>query len=241
MPVFTRRSILRSLVGTAATLPFVAGMLPRTSKSDRTSPLWIEAVGLMRLINTVEAREHLASRPYVEPWVLNTAPASRELIHPKFANVTFDSTKRTIGPFRVFWSTSSDGSEYEVALVEPSSGFAVFSDTVGEIFSGDALLHSDPSSAVSLRGQLGFTGSSIGPGAPSVLATITGFFAPTLHAANCCSKGGCQCAGVSGDCPGGSSPCNIGSGSSDCNWCCQAQSDCQFCNPDGCIGGGADG
>jgi len=226
----------------AATIPFVGGLLPRANRHDRNSPLWREAVGLMRLINTVECRHQRVTGDYVAPWVLNTVPESHEPIRPRFTHVSFDPANRTIGRFRVFWSTSPDRSGYEVSLVDSDSGFAVFSDTGGEIFYGEARSHADPKSARSLRGQLAFVGSSIGLAPPTFLTTVTEFFAPTLRAGGptCCSdREHCVCTGSASMCTPSTVPCNVGNGG-DCNWCCSTHPSCELCVPNDCTGGGSD-
>lgn len=142
----------------------------------------------MRLINTVEFRHHHATGEYVAPWTLDTAPTGRELLAARSTAVLFDPINRTVGRFRAFWRVSSDGAQYEVSLVDPQTGFAVFSDTVGEIFYGEAQTTPDPRRGATLRSQLAFYGSSIGPGTPSILVAIAGFFAPGLGAADTCSR-----------------------------------------------------
>jgi len=233
MAVFERRVILRALAGTAAAIPFL-GPLLIPNRHSRNTPLWAEGVALMRLINTLEARHRATVGHYVRPWELNTTPLGRQFMAARFDRVRFDPANRTIGSFTVFWRMSPDGSDYEVSLVHGPSHFALFSHTAGEIFYGDAWSPDSVRSGQSLRGQLGFVGSSIGQPPPSLLRSVTAFFAPSLYAADfCCSKPTeCTCAESAAMCAPATA-CNVGGGGW-CNWCCQAGTDCQKCVPDGC-------
>lgn len=237
MPIVNRRTLLRALVSSAAAIPFV-GPLLIPNRHSRKTPLYSQGVALMRLINTLEARHMAMVGHYVAPWELNTTPVGQEFFAARFGSLRFDPTSRSIGSFTAYWRVSPEGSEYEVSLVHGPSRFAVFSHTAGEIFYGDAWSHGSQMSGESLREQLGFVGSSIGQPPPSLLRTVSAFFVPYVYAeAPCCSKTSqCECVPAPGNCSPRTA-CNVGGGG-DCNWCCQAQSNCQYCVPDGCDIGG---
>lgn len=231
MKGLSRRRLLKSV----ASLPLigaVASFLPTGRHTGvTTKELWTTAVARMRQINTAEAFVVRNGGTYMAPSLLPQHVSGYAAINDQGQDKRFEE----------FWVVSDD--EYEVALVDAATGFAMWSNTTGAIFHGEARLPRDPAKGQSLREQLAFSGVSIGAKRQTWAQRFAGMFSPVAYAmAECCSDTEeCQCATISSECVGFARACNVGFGD-DCNWCCSVQyTNCQYCVPDGCGNPGGSG
>lgn len=209
MTLLDRRTWLGS------TTAFVVGLMTRRIEAQATEALDEQALVIwLRYANTLQAAYkkqygHFAS--------------SQTELDPSRVRVLQGRRFRAVPAGAEFVLNAVAGDSYLIALRHPESGVVMSTDQTGVIQKGHSAVALNVTHATDWMSRPLTTADA--PVNSSRLASLLGFFMPTLHAQHFCLCGNCLGPGQCGGCE---EPvcCNLGF--IDCTWCCGRD----FCCPE---------